>query len=368
MNEVLDFQILDNSVKALLIAIGVILFAFLIRRLISQVVANFIIRFFPKKETSNYSSDFKEFISVPLGNLLFILIALTALDRLKMPGFLATVFFGVKLETIIKGLVTIVVVYSTFRLFTGIAKFLFSIWSNKANDSKNKSAVQLISVVGGIVNVVLIVIAVIIIAKSVFGLDVSGFITSLGIFSAAIALAGKESLENLIASFIIFLDKPFYIGDYVSVGSNQGTIETIGLRSSRLRSSDQTIIVVPNKQMVDSVVTNFALRTKWKYTENLEVTLSATPSQLQMLKESITQILTTNEMVDSQYVYLKSTGSSAHIMYLEYYILVGPAMQSVYDAYTEINKEIITLFQKNNIAFAQESSTVVSIQQKDNPE
>ncbi|PZP50141.1 MAG: hypothetical protein DI598_06290 [Pseudopedobacter saltans] len=366
MNEFLNFQILDNSVKSVLIALLVILFAFLVRRLISQVVANFIIRFFPKNSARNYSKDFKDFISVPLGNLLFILIAINALDRLSTPSFMEHAFFGTKLSKIWGGVVTIIVVYSTFRFFTGISKFVFSVWGNKALDSKNKSAVQLLNVFGGIVNVILIIIAIIIIAKSVFSLDVSGFITSLGIFSAAIALAGKESLENLIASFIIFLDKPFYIGDYVSVGSNQGTIESIGLRSSRLRSSDQTIIVVPNKQMVDSVVTNFALRTKWKYTQNLEVTLSANAQDLQMLQDAIRKILTTNESVDSQYVYLKSTGGSAHIIYMEYYILVGPAMQTVYDVYSEINKEIITLFQSSNIEFAQETSTVVSVPPKEN--
>ncbi len=215
---------------------------------------------------------------------------------------------------------------------------------------------QLSGVVGGVVNVVLVIVAIIFIAKTAFGLDVSGFITSLGIFSAAIALAGKESLENLIASFIIFLDNPFYIGDYVNVGSNQGTIETIGLRSSRLRSPDQTIIVIPNKQMVDSVVTNFSLRTKWRYTENLEVSLATTTDQLKVLEAGIVDILSGHEKVDSQSIYLKETGKNAHIIYLEFYIVVGPTMQGVYDVYSDVNGQINDLFKKNNVLFAQESS------------
>ncbi len=358
MNEFLNFRILDNSVRAILIAVGVIVFAFLIRRLISQVVANFVIRFFPKKENRNYSSDFKNYISSPLGDLIFVMIALTALDRLHTPSFLEIPVFGIPIKKILSGLIKIIVVYSAFKLFTGISKFMFALWRNRAEDSKNKSVVQLIGVVGGIVNVILIMVAIVIVAKASLGLDVSGFITSLGIFSAAIALAGKESLENLIASFIIFLDNPFYIGDYVSVGSSQGTIESIGLRSSRLRSPDQTVIVVPNKQMVDSVVTNFTLRTKWRYIETLEVTLSATGNELRALQKSILDILITHEKVDSQLVYLKETGKNAHVIYLEFYILVGPTMQGVYDVYSNVNEQINDLFKKSNIEFAQEVSTI----------
>ena len=362
MKEILTYRIVDNTVQTWLVAIGVIVFAFFIRKFISQIVSNFIIKLFSKKTNRDYSSDFKQFISIPLGNLLFVLIAVMAIDRLNTPSLFSVLFLKKPIGSLVEGLIKIIVVYSTFRFLTGFAKFLFSLWSNKAIDSKNKSAVQLLNVVGGIVNVVLIIIGFVIIAKSVFALDVSGFITSLGIFSAAIALAGKESLENLIASFIIFLDKPFFIGDFVSVSSNQGTVESIGLRSSRLRSSDQTIIVVPNKQMVDSIVINFSLRTKWKYTQELQVSLSATAAELQSLQDAIQKILMANENVDSQFVYLKGTGGAAHIIYMEYYILVGPTMQYVYDVYSDINKQIITLFQNSHIDFAQESTTVVSVQ------
>jgi|GEM_PF-207641 len=359
MQEFWNYQILGNSVRAILIAVGVVLFAFLIRRLISQVIANFIVKFFPKNEKRDYSIDFKKFISIPLGNLLFVLIAFAALNKLNPPYFFNVhIYKAITIDSTIDTFAQIVVIYSSFRLFAGFSKFLFALWRNRAEDTKNKSAMQLIGVVGGIVNVILIVFAIMTIANIAFGLNIQGFITSLGIFSAAIALAGKESLENLIASFIIFLDKPFYIGDYVSVGANQGTIETIGLRSSRLRSSDQVVVVVPNKQMVDSAVTNYSLRTKWRYIGNLEVALGTTSEQMKVVQDGIFDILTKHEKVDSQFVYFKETGKNAHVIYIEYYIVVGPTMQGVYDVYTYVNAEIINLFKRNNIAFANESKTV----------
>ena len=88
---------------------------------------------------------------------------------------------------------------------------------------------------------------------------------------AAIALATRESLENLIASFIIFFDKPFATGDTVKVLQFTGTVEKIGLRSTRIRTESKTYITVPNKQMVDSVVDNISLRTQRKAEIKLEM-------------------------------------------------------------------------------------------------
>jgi MscS family membrane protein len=98
-----------------------------------------------------------------------------------------------------------------------------------------------------------------------------GNLTGLSIVGAAIALATRESMENLIASFIIFFDKPFITGDQVKVNNFTGTIERIGLRSTRIRTLDKTYISVPNKQMVDTIVDNITLRTQRKVELRLEL-------------------------------------------------------------------------------------------------
>src|SRR6478609_10892106 len=91
-----------------------------------------------------------------------------------------------------------------------------------------------------------------------FHYDISKLVTGLSIVGAAIALATKESLENLIASFIIFFDKPFTTGDLVKVQNITGNVERIGLRSTRLRTGDKSYVTVPNKQMVDSILDNIS--------------------------------------------------------------------------------------------------------------
>jgi MscS family membrane protein len=106
-------------------------------------------------------------------------------------------------------------------------------------------------------------------------------------------LAAKKSLENLITSFIIFFDKPFFTADTVKVNGITGKIEKIGLRSTRIRTIDKTLITVLNKQMVDSIVDNLSMRTKRRAEISLELstktTLSLTQTFIDLLKKLLEQ-------------------------------------------------------------------------------
>jgi len=125
--------------------------------------------------------------------------------------------------------------------------------------------------------VILVIIGILMILSMAFGFEVSKLWTGLGIAGVALALATKESIENLIASFIIFFDKPFQTGDVLIVNNITGTVEKIGLRSTRIRTNQKTYVTVPNKQMVDSIVDNQTLRTQRKGEIRLQLD-SSTPS------------------------------------------------------------------------------------------
>jgi len=88
----------------------------------------------------------------------------------------------------------------------------------------------------------------------------SALITGLGIGGVAIALAGKETVENFFASFTILSDKPFQTGDVIKLGETEGTVERIGFRSTRLRNLDGSATVIPNQNLVSQNVTNLSTR------------------------------------------------------------------------------------------------------------
>jgi MscS family membrane protein len=119
--------------------------------------------------------------------------------------------------------------------------------------------------------------------RFVFHQDITKLLAGLSLVGAAIALAAKESLENLIASFIIFFDKPFRVGDLLKVHQINGHVESIGLRSTRIRTADKTYVTIPNKQMVDSIVDNQSQRDRRRGELILHIDLKTSALQISQL-------------------------------------------------------------------------------------
>ena len=100
-------------------------------------------------------------------------------------------------------------------------------------------------------------LGVLIILSNIFDVNVAALAAGLGVGGVAVALASKESLENLLGSFTIFFDKPFTVGDTVTLGGVTGTVEKVGFRSTRIRTFDKSIVTVPNKNIISINIFNW---------------------------------------------------------------------------------------------------------------
>jgi MscS family membrane protein len=183
-----------------------------------------------------------------------------------------------------------------------------------------------------------------------FGFDVTKLWTGLGIAGAALALAAKESVENLIASFIIFFDKPFTAGDVVKVNGITGNIEKIGLRSTRVRTDQKTYVTIPNKQMVDSIVDNLTLRTQRKAEIRLEISLLTPSATLDELIDGVKKIVTKN-LIESSSVFLNDITSKSFLIYIDYFTSTI-SQDDFNDLKEKVNLEILSLMEKLNIEVA----------------
>jgi MscS family membrane protein len=123
-------------------------------------------------------------------------------------------------------------------------------------------------------------------------------LAGLSLVGAAIALAAKESLENLIASFIIFFDKPFRVGDLLKVHQINGQVEHIGLRSTRIRTADKTYVTIPNKQMVDSIVDNQSQRKQRRGELLLQIDLKTSVLEISQLISELQEKIVIPEVVE----------------------------------------------------------------------
>ncbi len=350
MNELLNRVILDNTVLRYLLCFGAILLAFLFKRFLSKYIAGL---FFKIVQKASWNIDKKAFVDLmvqPLDNFVFVLVTLGALDKLKFPAVLDFEVFRTTSRKIMDSLVDAAIIVLFIWLLLRIIDFIALVIKRRAGNDNEPSHSQIIIFFGDFFKVVIIIIGVLLLIQFAFHKDISAWLGGVGIATAAIALAAKESLENLIASFIIFFNKPFQLGDLVKVNNVTGNIEKIGLRSTRIRTDQKTYVTVPNKQMVDTIVDNLSLRTFRRADLKLEISLGTSAIQLNQLVEGIRVILQQSDII-SRTVLLNDISSNAFIINVEYYC--NPIPIADFNAIKQhSNLQIIGLIESLNIELA----------------
>lgn len=146
------------------------------------------------------------------------------------------------------------------------------------------------------------------------GVPVLSVFAGLGIGGLAIALAIRPTLENLIGGFILFIDKPVRVGDYCSFGDKQGTVETIGVRSTQIRALDRTLISIPNSQFVDMQLINWARCDQMMITHTLGLRYETEVDQLRYVLAKIREMLHAHPRIDPDTIRVRFAGYGASSM------------------------------------------------------
>jgi MscS family membrane protein len=189
-----------------------------------------------------------------------------------------------------------------------------------------------------------------------FVFNLSSLSTGLSIATAAIALSLRESLENLIASFIIFFDKPFTAGDLVHVQQVTGTVEKIGLRSTRIRTDQKTYVSVPNKQMVDSILDNLSLRTQRKAEIRLEIGVNVSSDTVNKFIEAVKSKLN-HPQIEESTVFLTEIKSNSFLINIDFF--TAPiAFNEFQKLKQQKNLELLKLMEDMKIELAGASSEI----------
>ncbi len=356
MNDFLEQVWLDNPIKNYLIVAGVILFVIILKRIISRYLAGLLFKLVSKIWKDVDKRSFTSLVIQPLGFFLLILVAIIGLHKLNFPTRLNVEIYQYSVKQVLHCMATIILIVSFIWLLLRIIDFIATILEKKADLTPDQTDNQLIVFFRDFFKVVISIVGVMMILNYAFDLNVGNLVTGLSIVGAAIALALRESLENLIASFIIFFDKPFTLGDLVKVLNITGTVEKIGLRSTRIRSDRKTLVSVPNKQMVDSVLDNLTLRSQRRGDLKLELGLQTPVAKLELLLNGIRKIAGRKDIEESNVVMSEITGN-ALVLVSDYY--TAPVTIKEFNKIREeINLEALKLMEELNIEIAGASTDV----------
>ena len=360
MQHFFEITFFGNSIALYCKVLLAIILALLLRRYISKYVAKTLYKLLVKSNKNIHKTAFIDLIIPPLDLFLLLLISFVALDKLQYPTSLNIIVYKISLFQVVDGLCNMALIVSFIWLCLRLIDFMATVMQAKALQTEDQTDNQLVIFFKDFFKVILIVIGVLLTMHFSFNKNIGNLVTGLSIAGAAIALSTKESLENLIASFIIFFDKPFTVGDFVKVNTFSGTIEKIGLRSTRLRTDEKTYISVPNKQMVDSIVDNISMRTQRKGYLQLEISLATAPQQLQLITPSIVKILT-KPAIENTSVFLRETGKNAHMYEVNYYTTIEQSLADFITLREQINLEIINFLADNDIALAAVNPNLVLV-------
>jgi len=356
MHDLWNLTILSNPLKSYFLVAITILFVIALKRFISRLIARLIFRVVRRIGSGLDKSAFLDLVVGPIGIFLVVFVSMSSIEKLHFPAALDFDIYEVKSKTIMQALAVIIIIVCFIWLLLRLVDFIALVLRNKARSGGGPRDNQMIIFIRDFLKAVLGIIGILMILNSAFRVDVSSILTSLGLAGAAIALAAKESIENLIASFVIFFDKPFKAGDVLKVNNISGTVEKIGLRSTRIRTDQKTYVTVPNKQMVDSIVDNLTLRTQRKGELRLELGLSTPAGQLDEFIAGIKKILV-KDKVENSTAFLNDISASAFLINVDYF--TAPITQDEFNAIKQqVNLDVLRLLEKMELSIAGASTDV----------
>ncbi|MCK9292706.1 MAG: mechanosensitive ion channel family protein [archaeon] len=240
------------------------------------------------------------------------------------------------------------------KFLLGLIKEYLQVYAAK---TESKYDDQLIPLLRSLIKVVVWIVAVLVVLSNL-GYNISALLAGLGIGGLAVAMASKDIVENFLSGIVIFVEKPFKLGDVIKTSDGLGSIEEIGIRSTRVRTFDGTVVVVPNRILSSNALENISKRQMRKETMKLGLVYNTSVAKLEKAKAIVKKIILDNKSTDDiVYVSFDSFGDYSLNISIIYWV-----KELAYDKYLvvkdNINIEIKKQFEKAGIEFAYPTQTI----------
>lgn len=359
-----------NTVKAYCLFGGILLFGLIFKRIVSKLLSKLLFKLFKSFSQQSHDEAFVALLVKPIETFILLTTLYLSINQLKHPLEVAIFHYSklvgktkeaipVSIGDCIDRIFLFMIILSIFWIILRIIDFISHVLLFKASLTHNKSDDQLVPFLKELFKTLVIFIGFFTLLGFVFEVNVLTLITGLGIGGIAIALAAKESLENLIGSFTIFLDKPFVVGDLVKVDGVEGTVEKVGFRSTRIRTSEKTMATIPNRGMIDGVLENLSLRDSRKVNFIIGLTYETTAESVRKIITEIEAYINQREGTIDVHASFKSFGDSGLNIEVSYFV-TNLNFNEFLDIRQEINLEIMDIVMRNKSDFAYPTQRLIS--------
>ena len=205
---------------------------------------------------------------------------------------------------------------------------------------------------------IFVVIGVLITVQSL-GFNVSTILSGLGIGGLAFALAAQDTIANLFGSIVVAIDQPFKVGETVRIGANTGAVEDIGLRSTKIRLIDRSLVIIPNKLVSSEAIINLSRFTQRRVEQVIGLTYDTTPDQMTAIVEDVKGIILAETEVNAEsvMVFFRDFSASSLDLWLVY-ATQGPDLQEGLGLKQRVNLAIMRAVAARGLSFAFPTQTM----------
>ena len=259
-------------------------------------------------------------------------------------------------EKIINAVFIIVIAYQVILILQRTVDYAAEKIINRTKGKNREKDKEVIGLISKIFKISLWAVGVLLVLSNL-GVNVTSVVAGLGIGGIAIALAVQNILGDVFASFSIFIDKPFEIGDYIVAGKESGTVQKIGIKTTRLKTLQGEELVVPNKDLTDARIQNFKRMEKRRVVFTLGVVYGTSAEKLEKIPTIVKEIISG---IDSA-VFSRAHFSRYGDFSLDYevvYFVDSPKYEEYMDIQQEVNLAIYKKFAEEEIEFAYPTQTV----------
>lgn len=349
MKTLTEFKIVENELWRILALFGIILFSLILGRIIKFFLSNY-------GETLEKRDRFiaaTTLFSISRGSV-FLMAALGIMFGIS--------FLEVKekageiLSTLTSILTTIGIGYMLYWLVDVPSSWL----SNLAYKSDSKLDNMLAPLVRKGLRISLIILILVQIFQILSDKPITSIIAGLGIGGLAVALAAQDTIKNVFGSIVLFVDKPFEMGDRIVVDSHDGPVEEVGLRSTKIRTLDGHLVTVPNGELANKTIQNIGKRHYIRRIADITITYDTPPKMIDRALEILKELLENHEGMNPDFpprvFFNEFNADSLNVMVIYWY---HPPDYWSYMAFSErFNKEVFRRFNEEGIDFAFPTQTI----------
>ena len=296
-----------------------------------------------KKISEQTKNDFDDVLIAIISNIKWPFYFLLSLFFALRPLVLPQLFWQ-----IVKGIFLVVVAWELVKLIEKLIHyFALKAMSKNGDDESSRASLRTLSV---IIKIILWALALVLILGNL-GVDVTSLVAGLGIGGVAVALAIQNILGDIFASFSILIDKPFKVGDFIKIGDDMGTVEKIGIKTTRIKTLLGEELIVSNKELTSARVQNFKRMDKRRVVFTLGVIYETQPEKLKQVPQIIKKVISETDKTEFDRCHFSAFGDFSLNFETVYY--VNSADYNAYmDIHQQVNLKIFEEFAKAEIEFA----------------